>query len=99
MSECFQTGHRSGDGLGARNGHFLYEEALGTSDRIHWLIHTESLASYYSLIDMRAWTEDDVRDVYSKEWIAAEKGGGTWDRMFIDATLIDLALTPQHWGM
>ncbi|MFD4987460.1 DUF6039 family protein [Streptomyces sp. NPDC058374] len=77
----------------------LYEEAFGTSDRIHWFIHMKSLASYYSLIDMRAWMEEDVRDVYTKERISPEKGGGTWDRMFIDATLSDLALTPQHWGM
>jgi hypothetical protein len=78
---------------------FLYEEAFGTSDRIHWLLHLKSLSSYYAMIDMRAFMNPEVLDVYTRERIAPEKGGGTWDRMFIDATLADLALTPQHWGM
>ncbi|MFJ8189379.1 DUF6039 family protein [Streptomyces sp. NPDC096094] len=68
------------DAINAKQGGevsvLLYEEAFGTSDRIHWLIHMKSLASYYSLIDMRAWMEDDVRDVYSKERIAPENARG-----------------------
>jgi hypothetical protein len=78
---------------------YLYEEAFGRSDRVHWLIHLKSLRSYYAMIDLRAWMDPEGREVYTKERIAPEKGGGTWDRMFIDATLTDLALTPQHWGM
>ncbi|MGC4806674.1 DUF6039 family protein [Micromonospora sp. DT233] len=78
---------------------FVYEEAFGRSDRIHWLLHLKSLSSYYSMIDMRAFMKPEVRDVYTRDRIAPEKGGGTWDRMFMDATLTDLALTPQHWGM
>ncbi|MER7274091.1 DUF6039 family protein [Dactylosporangium sp. NPDC000244] len=78
---------------------FLYEEAFGRSDRIHWLLHLRSLSSYYAMIDMRAFMKPEVLDVYTRERIAPEKGGGTWDRMFIDATLTDIALTPQHWGM
>nr|ASV46885.1 hypothetical protein [uncultured bacterium] len=78
---------------------FLYEEAFGRSDRIHWLIHLKDLPSYYSLIDMRAAMTPEVAEVYGRQWISPEKGGGTWDRMFIDATLQDLALTPQHWNM
>jgi len=78
---------------------YLYEEAFGMSDRIHWLIHLKDLAAYYSLIDMRAFMEPEVAEVYTKEWIPAEKGGGDWSRMFIDGTLQDMALTPQHWNM
>lgn len=78
---------------------FLYEEAFGRSDRIHWLIHLKDLSAYYSLIDMRAAMIPEVAEVYTRQWIAPEKGGGGWDRMFIDATLEDLALTPQHWNM
>lgn len=78
---------------------FLYEEAFGMSDRIHWLIHLRNLAAYYSLIDMRASMDPDVAEVYTRQWIPAEKGGGDWSRMFIDATLTDMALTPQHWNM
>jgi len=78
---------------------FLYEEAFGRSDRIHWLIHLRDLSAYYSLIDMRAGMTPEVAEVYSRQWISAEKGGGGWSRMFIDATLEDMALTPQHWNM
>jgi hypothetical protein len=78
---------------------FLYEEAFGRSDRIHWLIHLKDLAAYYSLIDMRAAMKPEVAAVYNTQWISAEKGGGDWSRMFLDATLEDLALTPQHWNM
>ncbi|MDB4987470.1 MAG: hypothetical protein JWN04_2648 [Myxococcaceae bacterium] len=78
---------------------FLYEEAFGRSDRIHWLIHLRDLSSYYSLIDMRAAMTKEVAEVYGRQWISPDKGGGDWSRMFIDATLEDLALTPQHWNM
>lgn len=78
---------------------FLYEEAFGRSDRIHWLIHLRDLSSYYSLIDMRAAMTPEVAEVYNRQWIAPDKGGGGWSRMFIDATLEDVALTPQHWNM
>jgi len=78
---------------------FLYEEAFGRSDRIHWLIHLKDLSSYYSLIDMRAAMTPEVAEVYNRQWISEEKGGGDWSRMFIDASLEDMALTPQHWNM
>jgi|GEM_PF-1988729 len=78
---------------------FLYEEAFGRSDRIHWLIHLRDLSAYYSLIDMRAAMTPEVAEVYSRQWISKERGGGDWSRMFINATLEDLALTPQHWNM
>lgn len=78
---------------------FLYEEAFGKSDRIHWLIHLRDLSAYYSLIDMRAFMDPEVAEVYTQEWIPEEKGGGDWSRMFIDGTLEDMALTPQHWNM
>lgn len=78
---------------------FLYEEAFGRSDRIHWLIHLKDLAAYYSLIDMRAVMTPEVAAVYSKQWISEEKGGGDWSRMFLEASLEDIALTPQHWNM
>lgn len=78
---------------------FLYEEAFGRSDRIHWLIHLKDLSSYYSLIDMRAAMTPEVKEVYTQQWIPKEKGGGDWSKLFIDATLEDVALTPQHWNM
>lgn len=58
----------------------------------------KSLEEYETLVRMGS-TDAGFREIFTKERIAPEKGGGTWDRMFIDATLSDLALTPQHWGM
>ncbi|HEX6969391.1 MAG TPA: DUF6039 family protein [Micromonosporaceae bacterium] len=78
---------------------FLYEEVFGLSDRIHWLIHLKSLSTYYNLMGFRARVDPTAREIFTKQWIAPEKGGGGWERMFVQGTLRDMALTPQHWGM
>lgn len=78
---------------------FLYEEAFGRSDRIHHFIHLKTLSSYYHLMGLRAAASEGLREVFTKQWISPEKGGGGWDRMFVQGTLEDVALTPQHWGM
>ncbi|MFE0417516.1 DUF6039 family protein [Streptomyces tendae] len=78
---------------------FLYEEAFGKSDRIHHFIHLKSLSSYYTLMGLRAVNTSATREVFTKQWIPDERGGGGWERMFVQGSLGDLALTPQHWGM
>jgi len=77
---------------------FVYEEAFGTADRLHWLIHLKSITSYYRLLELHVKNER-VRNLYFDERIPAEKGGGTWARMFVPGSMADVALTPQHWGM
>jgi hypothetical protein len=77
---------------------FVYEEAFGHADRLHWLIHLKTITSYYRLLELHVKNER-VRELYFEEKIASEKGGGTWAKMFVPATLVDVALTPQHWGM
>lgn len=77
---------------------FLYEEAFGPADRIHWLIHMKSLSAYYALIEMHV-RDEAVRELYFRERIPPEKGGGGWSRMFVEGSILDTALTPQHWGM
>ncbi|WP_329213081.1 DUF6039 family protein [Streptomyces sp. NBC_01485] len=78
---------------------FLYEEAFGLSDRIHWFIHLKQVSTYYNLMGLRARTDPKAREAFTKEWIPKEKGGGGWERMFVQGSLKDMALTPQHWGM
>lgn len=78
---------------------FLYEEAFGRSDRIHHFIHLKTLRSYYHLMGLRAAASEASREVFTRQWISDEKGGGGWERMFVQGSLQDLALTPQHWGM
>lgn len=77
---------------------FLYEEAFGHADRIHWLIHLKSMASFYAMLKMHA-TNEEERNMYFRETIPAERGGGNWSRMIVDGSMVDCALTPQHWGM
>lgn len=77
---------------------FVYEEAFGAADRLHWLIQLKSITTYYRLLELHVKNEK-VRDLYFEEKIASEKGGGTWARMFVPGTMVDVALTPQHWGM
>lgn len=78
---------------------YLFEEAFGVGDRVHWLIHLKSLTSYYHLMGLRAQVGPEAREIYTKPWVAEEKGGGGWERLFIQSSLEDLALTPQHPGM
>lgn len=78
---------------------YLYEEAFGLSDRIHWFIHLRSITDYYHLMGLRARVDSAARMLFTKQWIPDEKGGGGWERMFVQSTLQDMALTPQHWGM
>jgi hypothetical protein len=77
---------------------FVYEEAFGHADRIHWLIHLKSMASFYAMLKMHAVNEEE-RHLYVRETISADRGGGNWSRMIVDGSMVDCALTPQHWGM
>lgn len=77
---------------------FVYEEAFGVADRIHWLIHLKSLTSYYRLLELHVKNEK-VRNLYFDERIPRERGGGTWARMFLPGSMVDVALTPHHWGI
>ena len=43
--------------------------------------------------------DEDVRNLYFRERIPTERGGGNWSRMFVEGSMVDTALTPQHWGM
>jgi hypothetical protein len=77
---------------------FLYEELFGAQDRIHWLTHLKSISTYLKLLELHV-RDEDVRNLYFKERIPPEQGGGTWAEMFVEGSLVDTALTPQHWGM
>ncbi|NUR27853.1 MAG: hypothetical protein HOV83_18745 [Catenulispora sp.] len=77
---------------------FVYEEAFGTADRLHWLIHLKDIKTYYRVLELHVKNEK-VRELYFEERIAQEKGGGTWARMFVPGSMADVGLTPQHWGM
>ncbi|HEX8092186.1 DUF6039 family protein, partial [Jatrophihabitans sp.] len=64
---------------------FLYEEQFGIQDRLHWLIHLNSLADYLALIELGA-TDDAFRD-------------DSFSTMFVDGTFHDEVLIPHAAGM
>lgn len=72
---------------------FLYEEAFGVHDRIHWLIHLTGLTDYLTLISM-AVNDESFRNLFVRERIPAEKGGGDWSRMFPDGSVRERVLVP-----
>ncbi len=73
---------------------YLYEEAFDQSDRIHWLIHLRDIATYYNLMGFRARVDPAARDLFTKQWVSPERGGGGWEALFVESSLIDLALAP-----
>lgn len=71
---------------------FVYEEAFGGADRLHWLMHLKDLGTYLRLLELHV-RDEEVRDIYFRDRISMEKGGGTWASMFVDGSMADTALT------
>ncbi|WP_433498387.1 DUF6039 family protein [Sphaerimonospora sp. CA-214678] len=73
---------------------FLYEELLGTHNQVHWLVHLKQPNDYRRLLDM---VDHDAK------WRAAAdmdrlpaKGGGGWDRLFVEGSIRETIICPQH---
>lgn len=76
---------------------FNFEETFGTQDHIYWLIHMHSLDDYVDLLKMGK--EDEAfQEIFTRERVSADKGGGKWDMMFVDASFHETVLTAHHWG-
>lgn len=73
---------------------FCYEEAFGVRDRVHWFIHMRSMDAYKKLIQM---VENDEKfQGISLVDRLPEKGHGNWERIFIEASMQERILVPQH---
>jgi hypothetical protein len=85
------------DGLASA---FVYEEMFGSLDRIHFLIHIRSLPIMYLLMGLDARTDPNAprHTTYVRNWVSPEKGGGGWDKMTVQGSTRDSALTAQFWG-
>lgn len=59
---------------------YIYDEAFGAADRVHWLLHLKDLTSYYRLLELDQLMDDA-------------------NGLFVEATIVDTALTPHHWGL
>ena len=64
-----ESWNRTLDGLATI---YLYEEAFGQSDRVHWLIHLKDLATYYNLMGFRARIDPTARELFTKQWVPQE---------------------------
>jgi hypothetical protein len=74
---------------------YVYEEGFGSADRLHWLMHLRDLTTYMRLLELHV-RDEEVRDIYFRDRLPAEKGGGTWARMFVEGSMHDVALTPSR---
>lgn len=76
---------------------FLFEEDFGSMDRLHWYIHMKSMSVYYLLMGLDASADPAApRATFIQDWISMDKGGGSWERMLIQGSVKDIALTPQY---
>lgn len=73
---------------------FLYEELFGRRNHFHWLVHMKQPSDYARLLDMvehdDRWKEISVADRLPK------KGGGNWEKMFVEESISEHVMTPQH---
>lgn len=71
----------------------LYEETWGRQDRIYWLIHLRELTDYRTLADLDRSPEME-QQIFRKQRVHDSKGGGTWEQLFLPATIQDRLLLP-----
>jgi hypothetical protein len=72
----------------------LYEENFGQQDRIYTLIHLRSLEDYKTLANLDRSPEMNT-EIYQKQRVHESKGGGTWEGLFVPASIRDTLLVPQ----
>jgi Family of unknown function (DUF6039) len=71
----------------------LFEQNFGRQDRIHWLIHLRGLEDYQLLREFDE-SEDTMSSIFAKQRIHESKGGGTWDELFVPASIHDVVMVP-----
>src|SRR5438874_11822593 len=64
---------------------FCYEEVFGVRDRLHWFVHMKSPDQYGRLLEM-VDHDADFQEISLRDRLPA-KGGGNWERMFVEGTL------------
>lgn len=73
---------------------FCYEETFGVRDRLHWLIHMRSPNEYQKLLHM-VDHDDEFQGISAVDRLP-EKGHGNWERIFVDGSMKERILVPQH---
>ncbi|WP_328902096.1 MULTISPECIES: DUF6039 family protein [unclassified Streptomyces] len=73
---------------------FHFEELFGTHNRLHWLLHLKRPDDYARMLDM-VDHNDTWRDVSQRNRLP-RKGGGNWERMFVEGSMSETIICPQH---
>ena len=73
---------------------FAFEELFGLRGRLHWLLHLKEPSDYRRMLDMvdhsQRWAE------LSNDDRLPTKGGGNWERMFVEGSMSETIICPQH---
>jgi hypothetical protein len=81
----------------AQIGHvsiFTFEELFGGYNRLHWWLHLKQPNDYARLLEMVDHNER-WRQVSQMDRLPT-KGGGNWERMFVEGSMSETIVCPQH---
>lgn len=71
----------------------LYEQTWGQQDHLFQLIHLRSAEDYQELVALER-SEEMTQEVFARQRVHESKGGGTWDKLFLPASIHDTLLMP-----
>ncbi|MGW4463797.1 DUF6039 family protein [Micromonospora sp. NPDC004704] len=72
----------------------LYEQTWGQQDHLFQLIHLRSPEDHQALAELER-SKEMATEVFGRRRLHESKGGGAWDRLFIEASIRDTLLLPQ----
>ena len=87
--QCYMNSQLSSDATT-----FLYEEALGGYGRMHWLVHMKTPSDYGRLLQM-VDHDKAFQEIHQSDRLP-ERGGGNWERMFVQSSFSETVMVPQH---
>jgi hypothetical protein len=76
----------------------LFDEALGTQDRITWLIHLRQLSDYQELMAQSSRPEAFFHLQEAMRAGGHSTDASTWDEMFIEGSMQERVLIPYFNG-
>nr|ASV46887.1 hypothetical protein [uncultured bacterium] len=72
----------------------VYEEVLGQYGRMHWLVHMKTPSDYGRLLHM-VDHDKAFQEIYQGNRLP-ERGGGNWERIFVQGSFRENVMVPQH---
>jgi hypothetical protein len=76
----------------------FYDEALGTQDRITWLIHLRQLSDYQEVMAQSARPEAFLHLLEAMRKGGHSTDATTWDEMFVDGSFRERVIIPYFPG-